>query len=595
MSALTMQSLVPALGWALLHFVWQGLAVGVVAWLALALMRNAGPRWRYAVCALALLTCLCLPLAHVGWMMTQAVDGLALQALDLPDWLQSLATQLPALVAAWSLGVGLMALRLGAGLAWVGVLRRRALPAPAVWQARLDALALRLGVQRKVLLKLLPDLASPITIGCVRPLVLLPGALLSGMPVHLLEALLAHELAHVRRWDYLVNLLQSVVEALLFFHPVVWWLSTRMRDAREEVADALAADALGDPRCMAQALHALSLQQTSLMPALAMSASGGKLLQRLERLMAPQPTQTSSWKMALPALLLASASLWVQASSTPAASPAQQPTTATTTATAKPITTSVLPTVPQLLQLPINAKHALVLEDGTGRVVMAKDADAAVPIASITKLVTAMVVLDAKPNLQETLRIAQDDVDLLKHSASHLQVGAELTRLAALKLALMQSENRAAAALARYYPGGTTAFVQAMQAKVRSLGLTRTAFADPTGLSPANMSTATEVAKIAVAASRYPQIADITSDSSDSVPVNGRARTVHNTNKLVGGSGWDIELSKTGYSNEAGRCLTMRMKSGSKRFTVVLLDADGSAHRLRDAARIRASLAKLRS
>ncbi len=595
MSALTMQSLVPALGWALLHFVWQGLAVGVVAWLALALMRNAGPRWRYAVCALALLTCLCLPLAHVGWMMTQAVDGLALQALDLPDWLQSLATQLPALVAAWSLGVGLMALRLGAGLAWVGVLRRRALPAPAVWQARLDALALRLGVQRKVLLKLLPDLASPITIGCVRPLVLLPGALLSGMPVHLLEALLAHELAHVRRWDYLVNLLQSVVEALLFFHPVVWWLSTRMRDAREEVADALAADALGDPRCMAQALHALSLQQTSLMPALAMSASGGKLLQRLERLMAPQPTQTSSWKMALPALLLASASLWVQASSTPAASPAQQPTTATTTATAKPITTSVLPTVPQLLQLPINAKHALVLEDGTGRVVMAKDADAAVPIASITKLVTAMVVLDAKPNLQETLRIAQDDVDLLKHSASHLRVGAEMTRLAALKLALMQSENRAAAALARYYPGGTPAFVQAMQAKVRSLGLNRTTFADPTGLSPANMSTATEVAKIAVAASRYPQIADITSDSSDSVPVNGRARTVHNTNKLVGDSGWDIELSKTGYSNEAGRCLTMRMKSGSKRFTVVLLDADGSAHRLRDAARIRASLVKLRS
>jgi D-alanyl-D-alanine endopeptidase (penicillin-binding protein 7) len=585
-----MEWLVPALGWALLHFVWQGLAVGAVAWLALALLRNAGPRWRYAVCALALLTCLCLPLAHVGWMMAQAMDMLTPPTLELPDWLQSLATQLPALVAAWSLGVGLMALRLGAGLAWVGVLRRRATPAPAAWQARLDALALRLGVQRKVLLKLLPDLASPITIGCVRPLVLLPGALLSGMPVHLLEALLAHELAHVRRWDYLANLMQSVVEALLFFHPVVWWLSTRMRDAREEVADELAAEALGDPRRMAQALHELCLHQPAPTPTLALSATGGKLLQRLERLMAPQHIHTSSWKMALPALLLAGTSLWVQASSTPAASPAQQPTAA-------PIATTpaALPTAPQLLQLPINAKHALVLEDGTGRVVMAKDADAAVPIASITKLVTAMVVLDAKPNLQETLRIAQDDVDLLKHSASHLRVGAEMTRLAALKLALMQSENRAAAALARYYPGGTPAFVQAMQAKVRSLGLTRTAFADPTGLSPANMSTATEVAKIAVAASRYPQIADITSDSSDSVPVNGRARTVHNTNTLVGGNGWDIELSKTGYSNEAGRCLTMRMKSGSKHFTVVLLDADGSAHRLRDAARIRASLAKLRT
>jgi D-alanyl-D-alanine carboxypeptidase len=249
--------------------------------------------------------------------------------------------------------------------------------------------------------------------------------------------------------------------------------------------------------------------------------------------------------------------------------------------------------LPQLLQLPVNAKHALVLEEGTGRIVMAKDADVAVPIASITKLVTAMVVLDAKPNLQETLRIAQDDVDMLKHSASRIRVGAEMTRLTALKLALMQSENRAAAALARYYPGGTSAFVQAMQAKAHSLSLTRTAFTDPAGLSPENMSTASEVAKIAVAASRYPEIASITSDASTSVPVNGRARALRNTNKLVGGTGWDIQLSKTGYTNEAGRCLTMRMKSGSKHFTVVLLDADGSAQRLRDATRIRASLVKL--
>lgn len=598
MSPLAMESVIPALGWALLHFVWQGLVVGALAWLALALLRNASAHWRYAVCAVALLACLCLPLAHMGWML-DSVDTLPQQTIELPTWLQSLATQLPALVAAWSLGVGLMALRLGAGLAWVGVLRRRASPAPAAWQARLDALAHQLGVQRKVLLQVLPDLASPITVGFLRPLVLLPAALLSGMPAHLLEALLAHELAHVRRWDYLANLLQSVVEALLFFHPVVWWLSTRMRDAREEVADALAADALGDPRRMAQALHALALQVPLPTETLALSADGGKLLQRLERLMAPQ-THTSSWKMALPALLLASTSLWVQASSTPAASPAHQTTaTATTaapaTAAAAPIatTSASLPTVPQLLQLPVNAKHAVVLEEGTGRVVMAKDADAAVPIASITKLVTAMVVLDAKPDLHETLRIAQDDVDMLKHSASNIRVGAEVSRLTALKLALMQSENRAAAALARYYPGSTPAFVQAMQAKVRSLGLTRTTFADPTGLSPSNMSTANEVAKIAAAASRYPEIASITSDSSASVPVNGRARAVHNTNKLVGGNGWDIELSKTGYTDEAGRCLTMRMKSGSRHFTVVLLAAAGTAQRLRDATRIRATLAKL--
>ncbi len=599
-----MEWVVPALGWALLHFVWQGVIVGALAWLALAILRNASPRSRYAVCALGLFVCLCLPLTHMDWMLDATTDALpSAAAADTPDWLQSVATQLPALVAAWSLGVGLMALRLGAGLAWVGVLRRRAIPAPAVWQARLDALALRMGVQRKVLLQVLPDLASPITLGCLRPLVLIPSALLSGMPVHLLEALLAHELAHVRRWDYVANLLQSVVEALLFFHPVVWWLSSRMRDAREEVADELAADALGnDPRRMALALHELSLQQqASSTPRLVMPAGGGKLLQRLERLMAPQ-AHTSSWKMALPALVLACSSLWVQARNTPdTTSLVQEPVAATVVATANPITPTPTPALAaapppkarQLLQLPVNAKHALVLEERTGRIVMAKDADAEVPIASITKLVTAMVVLDAKPNLQETLRITQDDVDMLKHSASRIPVGAEMTRLTALKLALMLSENRAAAALARNYPGGTPAFVLAMQAKARSLGLTHTVLADPTGLSPANISTATEVAKIAAAASRYAAIASISSDRSTSVPVNGRTRAVHNTNKLVGGNGWDIQLSKTGYTDEAGRCLTMRIKSGDKHFTVVLLDADGSAHRLRDATRIRASLAKL--
>ncbi|MEO7107333.1 MAG: serine hydrolase [Rhodoferax sp.] len=307
--------------------------------------------------------------------------------------------------------------------------------------------------------------------------------------------------------------------------------------------------------------------------------------------MTTHPKYAATWKRALPAALLASTSLWVQAHSAPAAIPAQQ---TVVVVTAPLVTLPALPTAPQLLQLPVNAKHALVLEEGTGRIVMAKDADTEVPIASLTKLVTAMVVLDSKPNLHETLRITSDDVDMLKHSASRLPVGAQMTRQTALTLALMQSENRAASALARYYPGGTPAFVLAMRAKVRSLGLTRTAFSDPTGLSPSNRSTATEVAKIAVAASHYPEIASITSDRSDSVPVNGRVRAVHNTNKLVGGRGWNIQLSKTGYTNEAGRCLTMRMKSGKKHFTVVLLDADGSAQRLHDAARIRASLAKLR-
>lgn len=247
----------------------------------------------------------------------------------------------------------------------------------------------------------------------------------------------------------------------------------------------------------------------------------------------------------------------------------------------------------ELLRLRVNARHALVLEEGSGRVVLAKDADTVVPIASLTKLMTAMVILDAKLDPSEKLTIDRDDVDTLKHSASRLRVGAEVSRLDALKMALMASENRAAAALARTFPGGIKGFEVAVSNKIRSLGLTRTALADPTGLSPSNTSTATEVAKIAEAASRYPEIERITSDKSEIVPVSGRQREVHNTNRLVGGKGWDIQLSKTGYTEEAGRCLTMRMKTGVRNYTVVLLDADGSAQRMRDAAKIRQTLARM--
>ncbi|SEK21601.1 D-alanyl-D-alanine endopeptidase (penicillin-binding protein 7) [Roseateles sp. YR242] len=243
-----------------------------------------------------------------------------------------------------------------------------------------------------------------------------------------------------------------------------------------------------------------------------------------------------------------------------------------------------------LVRLPVNARHMMVVDD-TGHVLMAKDADAVVPIASLTKLMTAMVVLDAHQAPEDELRIEDEDVDHLKHSASRVAVGARLTRAAALEMALMASENRAASVLARHYPGGLPAFESAMQAKIRALGLTHTTLNDPTGLSPENLSTAAEVARIAMAASRYPEITRITSGKSARVAVNGRPRELHNTNHLVGGKGWDIRLSKTGFTNEAGRCLAMRMKNGSQTLTVVLLDTDGSAQRLRDAALIRRSLA----
>lgn len=578
MSALASNVTVAALGWALLHFMWQGLIVGAATGMLLMLLRNASARWRYAVCALALLICLALPLIELVYLLGQA-SALPAQAQTtaLPDWWYALQARIPALVAAWALGVSVMTLRLILGLVWVRRQRHNSIPAPAIWQDRLDALARRMGLHYRVPLNVHMTLSSPVTLGFWRPMVLLPAALLSGMPVAMLEALLAHELAHVRRWDYLVNLLQSLVESMLFFHPVVWWLSTRMRLEREQVADELAAQALEDPQRLALALHALSLRvgQTA-QPVLAMSARGGILLKRIERLMAPPPT-TASWKLALPALLVACTSLLVQAQGPSFGDKATD-----------------IPAEPgyNLQQLAVNARHVLVLDEA-GQVLMEKDADTIVPIASLTKLMTAMVLLDAKLDPNEKLRITRADMRIRTQASSLLTLGAEFPRAAALKLTLIESENRAAALLARTYPGGQGAFGRAMQAKLQSLGLTRTTMTDATGISLANMSTATEIAKIAAAAASYPEIASITSAQHSMVTLNGLTRELHNTNPLVGGAGWDIRLSKTGTSNEAGRCLAMRMRSGSRIVTVVLLDADNSEQRLRDASKIRDSLVGL--
>lgn len=560
--------LIPALGWSLLYFVWQGLVVGALAAVALWLLRGADARARHAVCALALLACVGIPLTHLLYLLgAVAPPSSAFSSTLLNAWM-------PSLVLAWSAGVALMSLRLLLGLAWVARLRRQAVAAPAVWQQRLDALALRMGLRSPVPLRLHAALASPVTVGFFRPLVLLPASLLSGMPVPLLEALLAHELAHVRRWDYLVNLLQSVAEALLFFHPVVWWLSARLRVERELVADALAAQSLQDRAQLASALHQLSLQPaTPGHDGLLLSARGGTLLTRIQRLMAPAPTLMSGragWKLALPAMLLAGATLLAQA-------PRQS-------------TPPIRLVAASMLALPVNARHMLVIDDASGKVLMAKDADTVVPIASITKLMTAMVVLDAGLDPDETLRIIRADGEPGQRRGV-LADGVQVPRSVALQLALLPSENRAAAALARTYPGGRAAFDLALQAKIRSLGLKRTSLDDPVGTSPANTSTATEVARIVAAAARYPEIARITTAAQASVAVNGKPRTLHNTNALVGHAGWDIALSKTGSSNEAGSCLTMRMKTGGRQVTVVLLDADGAERRGLDAAHIRTALA----
>jgi D-alanyl-D-alanine carboxypeptidase/D-alanyl-D-alanine endopeptidase (penicillin-binding protein 7) len=232
----------------------------------------------------------------------------------------------------------------------------------------------------------------------------------------------------------------------------------------------------------------------------------------------------------------------------------------------------------------------LVVVDA-GQVLVEKKSDDIVPIASLTKLMTAMVVLDSRLNMEEQISIDQQDVDTLKHSTSRVPVGATLSRSDVLHLALMSSDNRAAASLARTFPGGPTAFKAAVNAKIRALGMTRTRIDEPTGLSPNNTSTAADLVKMAAAAARYPTITSMTTDKSDIMHIKGRQVEYHNTNRLVGAKGWDIGLSKTGYTEEAGRCLIMRIKAAGKNATMVLLNAGGNSARIADALNIRRMIA----
>lgn len=234
----------------------------------------------------------------------------------------------------------------------------------------------------------------------------------------------------------------------------------------------------------------------------------------------------------------------------------------------------------------------MVVEDGSNKVLYEKNANVVAPIASLTKLMTAMVVLDRKQDMNEKIEIEAADVDNLKHSVSHVPVGVELPRHEVLQLALMSSDNRAAASLARTYPGGMPAFLRAVQEKAKALGMRNTVIEEPTGLSPHNTSTASDLVRMATAASRYPEITDITTDSSDLIQINHRQVKFHNTNQLVGKKGWDILLSKTGFTNEAGKCLIMRFKHAGKNATLVLLNAQASSSRFLDAVNIRRLISK---
>jgi len=240
-------------------------------------------------------------------------------------------------------------------------------------------------------------------------------------------------------------------------------------------------------------------------------------------------------------------------------------------------------------KLRLASLNAVVVDASANRPVYAKGANDVTPIASLTKLMTAIVTLDAGPSLDEAIAIDVDDLDFVKGTNSRLRMGAELPRREMLRLALMSSENRAASSLARNYPGGTSAFVAAMNAKAEALGMTRTSFSDPTGLSPRNVSTANDLALLVAAAAQYPQIREFSTTGSHYVEVQptGQLLGFNNTNNLVKNAQWDITVSKTGYIREAGKCLVMLATIASKPFVIVLLDSAGKYTRLGDAQRVR--------
>lgn len=238
-------------------------------------------------------------------------------------------------------------------------------------------------------------------------------------------------------------------------------------------------------------------------------------------------------------------------------------------------------------RLALYSASALVIDQTSGQSLLEKNPDTIVPIASISKLMTAMVVLDAKLDLNEVISIGDDDVDTLKGTRSRLPVGTTMTRETAMLLALMSSENRAAHALGRHYPGGLHAFVTAMNRKAHALGMVNSNFEEPTGLSSNNVSTAHDLARMVAAAARYPEIRNLSTTAEAKVELKGRLHNFGTTNPLVRSDNWEIGVSKTGYISEAGRCLVMQARVADKPVVIVLLDSNGKMTRVGDAQRIK--------
>ena len=323
-----MSAFIFALGLTLVHFLWQGLLLGCATAVALTLLRNSRAEYRYLAACSALLACACWPAIELYRRLNGDAGGgidinaihLAAQTIVGDGESFDLSDSVRGIVSLWALCVAVLALRMILGLLWIDRAARRCdglhRDQQQRWEAGLRHLATRFGVTRAVRLRIVDGIASPITAGWWRPVVLVPAALLAGMPPDLLEALLAHVMAHIQRHDYLVNLLQNVIETLLFYHPAVWWISNRIRIERELVADDFAARQLGEPRRLALALSELERLQFSTHH-LAQAANGGNLMDRIQQLCRPAP-QALNWKAAIPMLGLALACMSIYAEATAA-------------------------------------------------------------------------------------------------------------------------------------------------------------------------------------------------------------------------------------------------------------------------------------
>lgn len=237
--------------------------------------------------------------------------------------------------------------------------------------------------------------------------------------------------------------------------------------------------------------------------------------------------------------------------------------------------------------LSLKSSVALVVDQETNQVLFSKNPAAVLPIASITKLMTAVVVAEQGLDLDETITVSTEDVDTEKGSRSRLRVGTQLTRGEMLHLALMSSENRAAHALGRHYPGGLEAFVAAMNATAERLGMKDTRYVEPTGLSSRNRSSAHDLSLLVKAAYAHPMIRELSTSPEAQFPIGSHAQQFRNTNGLVHNPAWDIGLQKTGYIAEAGRCVVMQAQLAGRKLIMVLLDSAGKYSRIGDAERLR--------